>query len=63
MDREVSEYIVLRAHLIDDVVWLVNEHIAKGYQPLGGIAVGFGDDEVSCIAQAMVKYKPKNELS
>ncbi len=62
MDREVSEYIVLRAHLIDDVVWLVNEHIAKGYQPLGGIAIGLGAD-VSCIAQAMVKYKPKNELS
>jgi len=61
-NRAITEYHVVRKKMHNDLIKLVNDHIANGWEPMGGVSFAsagmspLGDTGNSFI-QAMVRYK------
>jgi hypothetical protein len=58
--RLIMEYKVIEARAAQQLEQAVNEHIQEGWEPLGGVAVGFTDlANYWTYCQAMVRKLPK----
>jgi hypothetical protein len=62
---KIIEYKIVRSNDVEDIDFLVENALADGWQPLGGVSVSLSEsDEYRYIeyAQAMVKYEsPEDE--
>lgn len=51
------KYFIVRAAILQELQRLVNEQIEKGFEPIGGVTVAFG--ERGWVCQAMVAKEEK----